>query len=225
MGAGAPGSEPRTGWLERFALDRPEARAWAMYDWANSAFWTTVVTAVFPIYFLKLAGSLEGSRAQERFSQATTLALVVSALIAPVLGTLADFRALKKAMLAAVALLAIMGTAALYFALPGDWEYALWCFGLANVGAAASIAFYDALLPHVAREGEMTGSRPAATRSATSAGACASRSTSPGSSPPAPSASPRARASRARKRRCRRGSRSSRSPRGGSSSRCRCSSA
>ena len=126
-----------------------------MYDWANSAFWTTVVTAVFPIYFLKLAGSLEGSRARERFSQATTLALVVSALIAPVLGTLADFRALKKAMLAAFALLAIMGTAALYFALPGDWEYALWCFGLANVGAAASIAFYDALLPHVAREGEM----------------------------------------------------------------------
>jgi len=146
---------PRTGWLQRLGLGRPEARAWALYDWANSAFMTTVVTAVFPIYYLKLAGSLGNDLAQERFSQVTTLALIVSALIAPVLGALADFKALKKTLLLAFALLAILATAALFLALPGDWVFALVCFALGNVGAAASVAFYDALLPHVAREGEM----------------------------------------------------------------------
>ena len=74
-----------TPWLRRFALDRPEARAWVLYDWANSAFWTTVVTAVFPVYFIDLARELGRERATERFTQATTLALIVSALVAPVL--------------------------------------------------------------------------------------------------------------------------------------------
>jgi UMF1 family MFS transporter len=142
-------------WLRPLALDRPEPRAWAVYDWANSAFMTTVVTAVFPIYFLEIASELGADAAQERYSQATTAALAVSALIAPVLGTLADFRALKKRLLAAFASLGVLATAALFFALPGDWGYALTCFGLANIGAAASVAFYDALLPHVARAEEM----------------------------------------------------------------------
>src|SRR6185503_19270727 len=146
---------PRPGLLRRLALDRPEARAWALYDWANSAFWTTVVTAVFPVYFLELAAELGKERASERFTQATTLALLVSALIAPVLGSLADYRALKKTLLAAFAILGSLATCALFFALPGEWLFALGCFALGNIGAAASTAFYDALLPHVAREGEM----------------------------------------------------------------------
>jgi UMF1 family MFS transporter len=144
-----------TSWLRRFALDRPEARAWALYDWANSAFWTTVIAAVFPVYFLELARELGPAVAQARYAHATTLSLAVSALMAPVLGALADFRALKKRLLASFAALGALATGALFFALPGDWAFALWCFGLANVGAAASIAFYDALLPHVARPGEM----------------------------------------------------------------------
>ncbi|HEX6886063.1 MAG TPA: MFS transporter [Planctomycetota bacterium] len=142
-------------WLERMALGRPEARAWALYDWANSAFWTTVITAVFPVYYIELARELGGEEAQQRFAQATTLALVVSAVIAPVLGALADFRAVKKRLLGLFGALGALSTAALFLALPGDWEYALFWFGLANVGAAASVAFYDALLPHVARPDEM----------------------------------------------------------------------
>jgi UMF1 family MFS transporter len=155
MRAPAPGPERLRSWLERLALARPEARAWALYDWANSAFMTTVITAVFPVYFLKIAADLGSGTAQQRYSQATTAALVVSAVIAPVLGTMADFRALKKKLLLAFGLLGMTATAALFFALPGNWVYALVCFALANVGAAASIAFYDALLPHVARPGEM----------------------------------------------------------------------
>ena len=44
-------------WLARFALHRPELRAWAMYDWANSAVWTSVIAAIFPVYFYKVAGA------------------------------------------------------------------------------------------------------------------------------------------------------------------------
>jgi UMF1 family MFS transporter len=146
---------PQAGWLDRFALGRREARAWALYDWANSAFWTTVVTVVFPIYYLEIASDLGRERASERFAYATTLALLVGALIAPVLGTLADFRALKKPLLGIFALLGAVATGALYFALPGRGDMALVCFALGNVGAVASVAFYDALLPHVARPGEM----------------------------------------------------------------------
>ncbi len=55
-------------WLQRLALDRKEARAWAMYDWANSAFMLTVVATVFPIYFLRLAdGHLASDIAQQRY--------------------------------------------------------------------------------------------------------------------------------------------------------------
>jgi UMF1 family MFS transporter len=142
-------------WLERAALARPAARAWALYDWANSAFMTTVVTAVFPIYYLKLAHELGNERAQANYSLATTLALVVSALLAPVLGAVADFRACKKRLLIGFASLGALATGALFLAYPGDWAYALVCFSLGNVGAAASVAFYDALLPHVAAANEL----------------------------------------------------------------------
>jgi UMF1 family MFS transporter len=142
-------------WLRRLALDRPEARAWAMYDWANSAFMTTVITAVFPVYFLVIAAELGETLAHERFTQATTAALVASAVMAPFLGAIADFRAIKKRLLVTFALIGSLSTAALFFALPGDWVFALVFFGLANVGAAASVTFYDALLPHVAREDEV----------------------------------------------------------------------
>lgn len=150
-----PPAAVRPPWFARLGLGSRGARCWAMYDWANSAFMTTIVAAVFPGYFLVVAGELGSEAAQVRYSQATTAALVVSALLAPVLGSLADFRAMKKRLLALFALLGIAGSAALFWAVPGRWELALVAFALANIGAAASVAFYDALLPHVAPPGEM----------------------------------------------------------------------
>ena len=113
-----PASPLGSRWLSRLALDRPESRAWAMYDWANSAFMTTVVTAVFPIYFLALAKDLGKDLAQQRYAMATTAALVVSAIIAPILGSMADFRAWKKRLLAIFVLLGALSTAALFRAYP-----------------------------------------------------------------------------------------------------------
>src|SRR5206468_12722767 len=88
--------------LPRLGLDRPELRAWAMYDWANSAFVTTIVAAVFPVYFASVAGAdLPPATATGRFAAATTLSKLVVAVMAPVLGALADYAAVKKRMLAA----------------------------------------------------------------------------------------------------------------------------
>jgi UMF1 family MFS transporter len=126
-----------------------------MYDWANSAFWTTIIAAVFPIYFAKVAAAdLPPSVATERFAAATTVAMVFIALISPVLGAMADYAGLKMKMLAAFLGLGVLATAAMYFIERGDWKLATLLFVLGNIGVTGSVVFYESLLPHVAREDE-----------------------------------------------------------------------
>lgn len=142
--------------LERLGLHRPELRAWAAYDWANSAFVCVVVTAVFPIYFSKVAAQgLDPAAATARFGLATTVGLVLVALLSPLLGALADAAAMKKRLLAAGVALGTGATAGLALVGPGDWRLGAALFVTANIGLAVSFVFYDALLPHVARPEEM----------------------------------------------------------------------
>jgi len=127
-----------------------------MYDWANSAFVTTVVAAVFPAFYSSYAAQgLAESTAAARYTVATVLAVLVAASISPILGALADHRPWKKPFLAAFLLVGVGSTAAMFFIGQGAWGPALLLFALGNVGAMASFVFYDSLLPHVAREGEM----------------------------------------------------------------------
>ncbi|MFT6363012.1 MAG: UMF1 family MFS transporter [Planctomycetota bacterium] len=144
--------EPQpNGFLVKIGLDSPEKRGWVMYDWANSAFFTVVVTAVFPIYFASVAASgIEPDRATGLFAAASAVALLLVALVAPPLGTLADARGRRKKYLAGFALLGILSTAALFFVGEGDWKLGLVFFALANLGAGASTVFYDSLLNHIA---------------------------------------------------------------------------
>lgn len=151
-----PPTAPRGGLLERVGLHRPELRAWAMYDWANSAMVTIVVTAVFPIFFATVAAAdLPAEVATGRFAWATTAGLLLIAVLAPVLGAIADFAAVKKRMLGGFLGLGVAATGAMFFIGRGDWALAAVLFVLANIGANGSFVFYDALLPHVAREEEM----------------------------------------------------------------------
>ena len=125
--------------------------AWALYDWANSAFMTTVVAAVFPIYFAKVvAVGFTSAQAQGRFAGASALALLAVALVAPPLGGLADRTASRKRLLFLFAGIGSLACGGLFFAGEGDWVFALMCFGIGNFGAGASAVFYDALLPHIA---------------------------------------------------------------------------
>lgn len=143
-------------WLARMALHRPELRAWAMYDWANSAMVTIVVTTIFPIFFASVAYPADGARsAAEVHAWATTLSLVAIAALAPLLGVVADRSRCKKKLLVVFAGAGVLACTGMFFIRPGQWELAAGLFMLANVGASGSFVFYDALLPHVARREEM----------------------------------------------------------------------
>jgi UMF1 family MFS transporter len=151
-------SEPhvRRPLLERLGLHRPELRAWAMYDWANSAFMTTIIAAVFPVYYAEVASAgVDSNVATFRFSVATTIALAIVAVIAPVLGAIADFAAMKKRLLVVFQAIGVLATAAMYFVYRGDWQLALGLFVLGNIGVSGAFTFYDSLLPHIARPGEL----------------------------------------------------------------------
>jgi len=137
--------------LNRLGLDRPELRAWAMYDWANSAFMCTIVTAIFPIYFQReAAATLPPAKALAMIGLANTVAIAIVALLNPVLGALADYLPIKKKMLGAFLALGLVSTASMFFIDRGEWKLAMVLFILASIGAFGSMAFYDALLPHIA---------------------------------------------------------------------------
>jgi UMF1 family MFS transporter len=142
--------------LEKLGLRRPEVRAWAMYDWANSAMAAVVVTAVFPVYYHEVAGAdLAAGIATKRHALATTVALTCVALVAPFLGALADSRPLKKRLLGLFMGLGVLATAGMFFVQRGDWLLGALLFALANIGASGSFVFYDSLLPHIARPHEI----------------------------------------------------------------------
>jgi len=142
--------------LERIGLGRRELRAWAMYDWANSAFQTTIIAAIFPIFFQKVAAAdVPGPVATSRFAWATTWAILVVAMVAPLLGAIADRAPVKKRFLALFLAIGAVATAAMFFIARGDWMFALVLFVISNIGVAGSIVFYESLLPHIAREGEL----------------------------------------------------------------------
>lgn len=142
--------------IERLALHRPELRAWASYDLANSAFITVVITAVFPIYFARVvAADLAESTATYWFGLASSISLAAIAVLSPVLGALADHAPIKKRFLAAFMVLGASATAALAATGRGDIGLALGLFGLGQIGATGSFVFYDSLLPHVARRDEV----------------------------------------------------------------------
>lgn len=152
----APRENTRAPWRERLALHRPELVAWSLYDWANSALFTVVITAVFPIFFSSVVASgLSDDVKRTRFGWATTASLLVAAVLSPLLGALADFRRMKKKLLGVFLALGVLSTAAMFTLGSGDVSLALWLFALANIGAAGSFVFYDALLPHIAKDDEL----------------------------------------------------------------------
>jgi MFS transporter, UMF1 family len=137
--------------LEKLGLGTRELRSWAMYDWANSAFQTTIIAVVFPIYFQKVAAAdLAPPVATSRFAWATTFAILIVAIVAPLLGTVADRVPVKKRLLAVFLAVGASATVAMFFISRGEWLFALTLFVVGNVGVAGSIVFYESLLPHIA---------------------------------------------------------------------------
>ena len=141
--------------LERIGLHRKELRAWALYDWANSAFWATVIL-IFPFHFAAVANAGQPPAvASSRYAWSTAIAMTIIALLSPLLGAIADYAGAKKKMLFAFLAIGVLATAAMFFIRSGEWRYAAVVFMLGNIGVAGTIIFYEALLPHVARADEL----------------------------------------------------------------------
>ncbi len=142
--------------LAALGLDRPEARAWATYDWAISGMQTTIMSAVFPIYFVRVAAAeVPGAGATQLLARWNAIALAVSALVSPLLGAIADARGAKKPLLGLFTLLGAASTAALFGVERGDALLAGALFAACMVAGSAATTFYEALLPHVAPPGQM----------------------------------------------------------------------
>jgi UMF1 family MFS transporter len=142
--------------LERLGLHRRELRAWAMYDWAISSVQTTIMVAVFPIYFVRVAGAgLAESGATKRLADANTVAMVLIAVLAPVLGAITDYAAAKKRFLGLFMGIGAAAVAAMYFVQRGDLALASALFVISMAAAAGSTTFYESLLPHIAAPDEI----------------------------------------------------------------------
>lgn len=149
-------SKTTTTLLTRLGLGRPDLRAWALYDFAQAAFQTTIIAAIFPIYFQKVAAAgTPPPLATSRFAWATTWSILIVAVIAPFLGAIADYAAIKKKLLAVFLAIGVAATAAMYFITQGDWLYGLTLFVIGNIGVAGSFIFYESLLPHLVGQDQL----------------------------------------------------------------------
>jgi UMF1 family MFS transporter len=137
-------------------LHKKAISAWTMYDWGNSAFATTIMAAVLPVYYSSVAaGNLAPNIATAYWGFTTSIAALIAAIISPILGAVADFKGSKKRFLTIFMLIGVTATALLYLIQTGDWLLASIFFVFGNIGFAGSLVYYDALLPHIARPEEI----------------------------------------------------------------------
>ncbi len=136
--------------------DRKQKLSWAMYDWANSAFATTVMAGFFPLFFKQYwAGEMAVGESTFLLGNANALASVLVVVLAPILGSIADRAGAKKRFLLFFAMMGVVMTGALYMVAQGEWAMALVVYILAVLGFSGSVVFYDALLVEVADDSEL----------------------------------------------------------------------
>lgn len=126
---------------------------WAMYDWANSAFATTVMAAFFPMFFKQFwSAGADAVVSTAKLGLANSLAGIAVALCAPVLGAIADRGLVRKRFLICFAFVGAAATASLALIAKGQWHQAAALYTVAMIGFAGGNIFYDSLLTTVATE-------------------------------------------------------------------------
>lgn len=129
---------------------------WAMYDWANSAFATTVMAGFFPVFFKDYWNTgVDPTTSTFRLGMANSLASLLIVMLAPLLGAIADCMSRRKALLFSFAFLGVLMTGGLYLVNQGDWFLAAFLYVLAIIGFSGSNVFYDSLLPFVSRKDDL----------------------------------------------------------------------
>ncbi|RRQ22406.1 MFS transporter [Thiohalobacter thiocyanaticus] len=124
---------------------------WALYDWANSAFATTVMAGFFPVFFKQVWNAGEPAALSTfRLGLTNSLASLIVMLAAPLIGAVADQLGRRKGALLIFTALGVLMTGSLAWIQAGHWELAALAYGLAVIGFSGSNLFYDALLIYIA---------------------------------------------------------------------------
>jgi len=133
------------------------AWGWALYDWANSAWATTVMAGFFPVFFKQYwaGGALDANESTFWLGMSNAFAGLVIALAAPVLGAMADQGGLKKRMLLSFTALGAVTTAALFLIGSGQWALALVVYLFGAIAFSGANIFYDALIVDVAGRNQL----------------------------------------------------------------------
>ena len=127
--------------------------SWALYDWANSAYATTVMAGFFPLFFKSYySANADATVSTAQLGFANSISSFIIVLLAPLLGAIADAASLKKRFLFTFAYLGILMSGALALVGEGEWELAIFIYVLANIGFMGSNTFYDSLLPSISKE-------------------------------------------------------------------------
>lgn len=126
--------------------------SWALYDWANSAYATTVMAGFFPLFFKSYySADTDATISTAQLGFANSISSFIIVLLAPLLGAIADAASLKKRFLFTFAYLGILMSGALALVGEGEWKLAIFIYVLANIGFMGSNTFYDSLLPSVSK--------------------------------------------------------------------------
>ena len=132
-------------------VTRKEIAGWCLYDAADSAFTTVIITAFYAPFFSKVIVG-DSVRGAYLWGWALSGSEIVVALLAPILGAIADFSGSRKKFLAGCAVTIVLFTAALWFVQPGMVGLAIALFIVANVGFAGGNVFIDSFLPGLSNE-------------------------------------------------------------------------
>ncbi len=125
--------------------------SWALYDWANSAFATTVMAGFFPLFFKKYwASDLAVESSTFYLGLANSTASFIIMILAPVLGSIADSSGTHKRLLICFAMLGVLATTSFFFISQGMWPVACVVYVVSIIGFSGANVFYDALLPILA---------------------------------------------------------------------------
>jgi UMF1 family MFS transporter len=135
------------------SLNRKKVVAWSLYDWANSAYATTVIAGFFPVFFKSYwSAGVPVTTSTFQLGLAHSIESLLIALAAPMLGAIGDRSGTKNRLLLMFTALGVAATAGLYFVAQGDWLSAIIIFTVSSIGFSAANIFYDALLVNVATD-------------------------------------------------------------------------